>query len=41
MIDVYTTEELYLIDDWIEKIVESNKVMETLHVEIHQLKEQV
>lgn len=29
-----------MIDDWIEKIVDSNKVMETLHVEIHWLKDQ-
>ena len=39
-IDVYTVEELDLIDDWIEKILDSNKVMETLHTEIHQLKDQ-
>ena len=38
MIDVYTREELDMIDDWIEKIVDSNKVMGTLHEEIHQLK---
>ena len=29
-----------MIDDWIGKIVESNKVMETLHDEIHRLKDQ-
>ena len=29
-----------MIDDWIEKITDSNKVMETLHEEIHQLKDQ-
>ena len=40
MIDVYTGEELDMIDDWIEKIVEGNKVMETLHGEIHRLKDQ-
>ena len=40
MIDVYTREELDMIDNWIEKIVDSNKVMETLHVEIHRLKDQ-
>ena len=33
-------EELDLIDDWIENIVDSNIVMETLHPEIHQLKDQ-
>ena len=40
LIDVYTKEELYMIDDWIEKIVDGNKVMETLHGEIHRLKDQ-
>lgn len=39
-IDVYTGEELDMIDDWIEKIVDRNKVMETLHIEIHRLKDQ-
>ena len=29
-----------MIDDWIEKIADSNKVMETLHEEIHWLKDQ-
>ena len=29
-----------MIDDSIEKIADSNKVMETLHEEIHRLKEQ-
>ena len=29
-----------MIDDWIEKIVDRNKVMETLHAEIHRLKDQ-
>ena len=29
-----------MIDDWIEKIVDGNKVMETLHEEIHRLKDQ-
>ena len=38
--DVYTTKELDKIDDWIENIVNGNKVMETLHVEIHRLKDQ-
>ena len=40
MIDVYTREELDMIDDWIEKIADSNKVMGTLHEEIHWLKDQ-
>ena len=40
LIDVYTKEELDMIDDWIEKIVYSNKVMETLNEEIHWLKDQ-
>ena len=40
LIDVYTGEELDMIDDWIEKIAKSNKVMGTLHKEIHQLKDQ-
>ena len=40
LIDVYTGEELDLIDDWIEKIADGNKVMETLHDEIHRLKDQ-
>ena len=29
-----------MIDYWIDKIVDSNKVMETLHEEIHRLKDQ-
>ena len=29
-----------MIDDWIEKIADGNKVMETLHDEIHRLKDQ-
>ena len=40
LIDVYTGKELDMIDDWIEKIADGNKVMETLHEEIHQLKDQ-
>ena len=40
LIDVYTGEELDMIDDWIEKIADGNKVMETLHEEIHRLKDQ-
>ena len=31
LIDVYIGEELDMIDAWIEKIVDENKVMETLH----------
>ena len=38
--DVYTLEELDKIDYWIGKIVDENKVMETLHVDIHKLKDQ-
>ena len=40
LIDVYTGEELDMIDDWIEKIADGNKVMETLHDEIHRVKDQ-
>ena len=40
MIDVYMGEELDMINDWIEKIADGNKVMETLHDEIHRLKDQ-
>ena len=40
LIDVYTREYLDMIDDWIEKIANGNKVMETLHEEIHRLKDQ-
>ena len=40
LIDVYTGEEIDMIDDWIEKIAEGNKVMETLHDEIHWLRDQ-
>ena len=29
-----------MIDDWIEKYTDSNKVMETLHAKIHRLKDQ-
>ena len=35
LIGFYTEKELDFIDDWIEKIVDSNKVMEKLHEEIH------
>ena len=40
LIDVYTGEELDMIDDWIEKIADGNKVMEKLNGEIHRLKDQ-
>ena len=40
LIDVYTGEELDMIDDWIKKIEDGNKVMETLHEDIHRLKDQ-
>ena len=40
LIDVYTREKLYMIDDWIKKIEDGQKVMETLHEEIHRLKDQ-
>ena len=40
MIDVYTREEIDMIDEWIENIVDINKVMKTLHKEIHWLKDQ-
>ena len=40
LMEVYIVEELDEIDDWIEKIVDDNKVIETLHVEIHKLKDQ-
>ena len=35
LMDVYIVEELDLIDDQIEKIADSNKVMESLHAKIH------
>ena len=40
LIDVYTREELDMINDWIEKIEDNNKVMGTLYKEIHLLKDQ-
>ena len=40
IVDTYTIEDLDLIDYWIEKIENSNKIMETLHAEIHRLKNQ-
>ena len=40
LIDIYTGEELDMIDDWIEKITDGKKVIETLHDEIHRLKDQ-
>ena len=38
--DVDIVEELDLTDDWIKKVANRNKVMESLHVKIHRLKEQ-
>ena len=35
LIDVYIGEELDMIDERIEKIVDRNKVMGTLHEDIH------
>lgn len=40
LMEVYIAEELDKIDDWIEKIVDGNKVMETLHTKILKLKDQ-
>ena len=40
LIDVYTGEDLDMIDDQIEKIADHNKVMGTLHEEIHRFKDQ-
>jgi len=40
LMDVYTTDELDKIDNSIEKIADGNKVMETLHANIHKLKDQ-
>lgn len=40
LMDVYTANELDKIDDQIEKILDGNKVMETLHTDIHKLKDQ-
>ena len=40
LMDVYIGDELDKIDDFIEKIAVSNKVMETLHVDIHKFKDQ-
>ena len=40
LMDIYTVEDLDKIDDWIEKIAYRNKVMETLHIDIHKLKDQ-
>lgn len=38
--DVYIDKELDKIDDWIESIMNGNKLMDTLHAEIHGLKDQ-
>ena len=40
LFDVYIEEELDMINNWIENIAECNKVMKTLHEEIHRLKDQ-
>ena len=40
LMDVYMGDELDKIDDWIEKIVDGNKVIETFHAYIHKLKAQ-
>ena len=40
LMDVYTIDELDKIDDQIEKIANDNKVMDTLYVDIHKLKDQ-
>lgn len=40
LMEVYKLEELDKIDDWIENIVDDNKVVETLHANIHKLKDQ-
>jgi hypothetical protein len=39
LMDAYMGDELDKIDDWIENIVANNKVMETLHTDIHKLKD--
>ena len=40
LMEVYIAEELDKIDDWIEKIEDGNKLMETLHMKILKLKDQ-
>ena len=40
LMDLYIAKELDNIDDWIENIMNINKVMESLHTEIHKLKDQ-
>ena len=40
LMEVYTTKELDKTSDWIEKIVDGNKVMEKLHAYILKLKYQ-
>lgn len=39
LMDVYMDEKLDKVDDWIENILNGNKVMESLHAEIHKLKD--
>jgi vacuolar-type H+-ATPase subunit I/STV1 len=41
LVEVYIAKELDKIDNWIENIADGNKVTETLHVEIHRLKDQI
>ena len=40
LMDVYMREEWDKIEEWIENIADGNKVMETLHENIHKLKDQ-
>ena len=40
LMDVYMGDELDKMDDWIKKIANGNKVMETLHAYIHKLNNQ-
>ena len=35
LINVYMGEEIDMINDWIDKIEDNNKIMEALHKEIH------
>ena len=38
--EVYTTEDLEKLDDWIENISTDNKVMEGLHTDIQKIRDQ-
>ncbi len=40
LMDVYTMDELDKIDYGIEKTVDGNKLIETLHIDIHNLNDQ-